>query len=156
MIWKKKSGACKQVKKEEAAVRLTPMGAASTVSWSSSSPGERRMQDSRSKPCKRNSTEGSKFQPLLCTWQEEKKEEKRLERSKRKEQPFLMWLYQRQVGAMRAFWLVLFLILLGTRMQTVRAVEEEISIRREMDRKFEKVHVHPHKQQQQMQEDENL
>ena len=38
MIWKKKSGACKQGKKEEA--RL----------WSSSSPWERRMQDSRSKP----------------------------------------------------------------------------------------------------------
>ena len=34
---------------------------------------------------------------------------------------------------MKAFRLVLFLILLGARMHTVKAVEEEISIRQEMD-----------------------
>ena len=66
-----------------------------------------------------------------------------MKRSKRKEQPVAKWVHQRQVGAMKAFQLVLFLILLGTRMQTVKAVEEEeISIRQEMDRKIEKVHVH--------------
>ena len=44
---------------------------------------------------------------------------------------------------MKAFRRVLFLMLLGTRMQTVKAVEQEISIRQEMDRIIEKVHV-PH------------
>ena len=38
MIWKKKSRACELVKKEEAVVRLSPIGAASTRLWSSSSP----------------------------------------------------------------------------------------------------------------------
>ena len=42
---------------------------------------------------------------------------------------------------MKVFRLVLLLILLGTRMQTVKAVEEEISIRHEMDRIIEEVHV---------------
>ena len=91
MIWKKKSRACKQEKKEEAAVRRSPMDAASTRLWSGSSPLERRMRDSRGM------------------------------RSKRKERP----------------------ILLGTRMQTVKVVEAEISIREEMDRTNEKVLV-PH------------
>ena len=43
---------------------------------------------------------------------------------------------------MKAFRLVLFFILLGTRMQTVRVVEQKISIRQEMDRILEKVPVH--------------
>ena len=42
---------------------------------------------------------------------------------------------------MKVFRLVLLLILLGTRMQTVKAVEEEISIRHEMDRIIEEVRV---------------
>ena len=92
---------------------------------------KRRMQGSRSKPCKRSSTEGMKFQPLLCIWQDEKKEEKRLERCRHTEQPVAKWVHQRQVGAMTALRLVLFMILLGTRMQTVNAVDEEISIRQE-------------------------
>ena len=49
------------------------------------------MRDSRFKPCKRTSSEGSRFQPLLCTWQEEKKEEESGKRSKRKEQPVAKW-----------------------------------------------------------------
>ena len=36
------------------------------------------MQGSRSEPCKRSSTEGSKFQPLQCICQEDKKDENRL------------------------------------------------------------------------------
>ena len=43
---------------------------------------------------------------------------------------------------MKAFRLVLFLILLGTKMHTVKSMEEEISIRQEMDRKLNKVLVH--------------
>ena len=42
---------------------------------------------------------------------------------------------------MKAFRLVLLLILLGTSMPIVKAVEEEISIRQEMDRIIEKVLV---------------
>ena len=49
----------------------------------------------------------------------------------------------RQVGAMKPLHLFLFLILLGTRMQTVKVVEEEISIRLEMDRMIENFHL-PH------------
>ena len=71
MIVKMKSGACKQGKKEEAAALRSPMDAASTLVWSSFSPWRPRMRDSRSKPCRKNSSEGSKFQPLLCTGQEE-------------------------------------------------------------------------------------
>ena len=85
-----------------------------------------------------DSSGDSRSQPLLCTWQEEKIEEKRWKRSKRKEQPVAKWVRQRQVGVMKAFWLFLFLILLGTTMQTVRAVEQEISSRHEMDRILEK------------------
>ena len=77
------------------------------------------MQDSRSKHRKRNSTDGSRFQPHLCTWQRGE------ELDEGKEQPVVKWVHQRQVGAMKAFWLVLLMILLGTRMQTVRAVEED-------------------------------
>ena len=72
-----------------------------------------------------------------------KRRERRRVRSKRKERSVAKWVHKRQVGAMKAFRLVLLLILLGTRMQTVRAVEEEISIRQEMDHKIEKVLV-PH------------
>ena len=38
---------------------------------------------------------------------------------------------------MKAFWLVLFMILLGTGMQSVKAVEEDISIRQELDHTIE-------------------
>ena len=65
MIWKHNSGACKQEKKEEAAVHLNPTDAASTQSWSSSSHWERRMQGSRSKCFKRSSAEDSKIWPAL-------------------------------------------------------------------------------------------
>ena len=54
--------------------------------------------------------------------------------SKRKEQPADEWAHRRQVGAMKAFQLVLFLILLGSSLPMVRAVEQEISTRQELDR----------------------
>ena len=73
-------------------------------------------------------------------WQEEKEEEKRLKRTKHKEQPVAKWLHQHQEGAIKASRLVLFWILLGTRMQVVRAVEE-ISIRQEVDHTIETVHA---------------
>ena len=122
-------------------MRHSPLGAASTRLWSSSSPWVRRRRDSRSEPYRKNSSEVSRFQPPPCTLQEEKRKEESGKRSKREEQPVAKWAHQRQVGAVKAFRLVLFLILLGTRMQTVKAVEEEISIRQEMDRILEKVLV---------------
>ena len=67
-------------------------------------------------------------------------------RSKRKERPVSKWVHKRQVGVTKASRLVLFWILFGTRVQMVKVVEEEVSIRQEMDRMLEKVH----------QEDENL
>ena len=101
----------------------------------------RRMRDSRSNTSRKNSSEGSRSQSPLCTWQEKKRKEESGKRSKRKEQPVAKFVHKRQVGAMKAFRLVLFLILLGTRTQTVNAVEDEISVRQEMDRRLEKVPV---------------
>ena len=82
---------------------------------------------------------------------EEKNDSKRLKRSRCKEQLVAKWVHQGQAGAMKAFRLVLFLILLGTRMQMVKAVEEEISIRQEMNRIIETVHALPRTQPQQVQ-----
>ena len=79
MIWKKKSGACKQGKKEEAAVRLSPIGAASIRLWSGSSPWERHMQQQQDpRPARgiRQKVRGSSHSCAL---------EKRLKRSKRKD-----------------------------------------------------------------------
>ena len=64
MIWKKKSRACKQGKKEEAAVLHSPRVAAWTRLWISFS-----LACKASKPCTKNSSEGS--------WQEEKGEEEK-------------------------------------------------------------------------------
>ena len=66
--------------------------------------------------------------PVLMAGREEREESGK--RSKRTERPVAKWVHKRQVGAMKTFWLVLLLI----RMQTVETVEEEISIRQEMDR----------------------
>ena len=79
MIWKQKSGACKQVKKETA-VRLNPMDAASTLSCSSSSQWELRMKGIRSKSFKRSSAEDSKIRPLRCIWKGERRLKRRQER----------------------------------------------------------------------------
>ena len=103
--WKKKSGACKLEKKGEASVRHSPMGA-STLLWSSSSLWEWLMQGSKSKPCKRSSTEGSKFQPLSAYG----RKRRRRRRSKYKRQPVAKWVHQRRVGAMKAFWMVLLMV----------------------------------------------
>ena len=54
-----------------------------------------------------------------------------------KEQPVAKLVHLRRVGAMKAFRLVQFVILLGTRMQTVKSVEEDISIRQELGRTIE-------------------
>ena len=72
---------------------------------------------------------------------EEKREEENGKRSKRKERPVNKWVHERQGVVTKASWLVSLWILLGTRMQMVKAVEEEISIRRKMDRMIEKVHA---------------
>ena len=122
-------------------MRRSAMDAASTQLWSSPSLWERRVRDSRSKPCRKNSSGGSRPQQLLHMWQEEKKEEENGKRCKCKEQPVVKWVHRRQVGAMQAFRLVLFLILLGSRMLTVKAVEQECSAHQEMDRKLGKVSV---------------
>ena len=105
------------------------MDAASMRLWSSSSLWERRMRENSSKVCKRNSPEDSRSQRHLHKCQEGKKEEESWKRSKRKEKPAITakWDLHRQVGAMKAFQLVVFLILLGFRVQMVKAVEQEIS-----------------------------
>ena len=64
--------------------------------------------------------------PATCAHgREVKREEESGKRSKRKERPVTNWVHMRQVGAMRAFRLVLLLVLLGTRMQTVKVVESQ-------------------------------
>ena len=108
------------------------------------------MRDIRSKPCRKHSPEGSSFQPPLCTWQEEERKEESATMSMRKEQPVTKRVHHRQLGAMKAFLLVQFMILLGTTMQTLKAAEEDIfNSPREGSRT-------PRRQQQQMQEDEIL
>ena len=91
--------------------------------------------------CRKNSSGGSRPQQLLHIWQEEKKEEENGRRSKCTEQPVPKWVRRRQVGAMKAFRLVLFLKLLGSRMQRVKAVEQESSTHQAMDRILGKVSV---------------
>ena len=86
-IVNKKSGACKQEKKEEATVPSQSNGCCFDSVMEQLFTLGGGMRDSRSKPCKKNSSEGSKFQPLLCTWQEEKREEESGKRSKREERP---------------------------------------------------------------------
>ena len=105
------------------------------------------MRNITSKPCRNNSSEDSRLQPLQSTWQEEKREEngKHRKRSRRKRQ-------ERQVGGMKALRLVLLWILLGTR----SAVEEEISIRQETDCMLEIVSVIRAGGRSQMEEDANL
>ena len=84
------------------------------------------MRNSTSRPCKKNASEGSRLQALLCSRQEEKREEENEKKSKRKERPVNKWVHKRQVGVTKASRLVLPWILLGTRMQRVKAVEKEI------------------------------
>ena len=87
------------------------------------------MGDSRSK----NSSEGSKFRRL-------RRRVGRGEQAQRAASPKSV--HKNQVGAMKVLRLLLLLILLGTRVEMVRAVEEEISTRKEMDRILENVLVH--------------
>ena len=58
------------------------------------------MRDSRSKPCRRNSSE-VRDPNRSCTCQEEKKVEESGKRSKREEQPAAKWVHRHQVGAMK-------------------------------------------------------
>ena len=125
-------------------MRRSPMDAALIQPWwSRSSRLAQHMRNSTSKPCEKNGSEDSRFQPLLCTRQEEKREEENEKRSKRKapRASSQQMVHKRQVGVTKALRLVLLWILLGTRMQMVTAVEEEISIRQETNRMIEKVHV---------------
>ena len=91
------------------------------------------MQGSRSRPHKMSSAEDLmgciKPQPLRCTLHEEK-EGTYLRKSKSKGRQVAKWVHQRQEAAIKGFQLVLFLILLGIRMQFVKGVEE-ISIHQE-------------------------
>ena len=149
-IWKKSRGACRQGCKEVAVPRK-PMTAASVQWWSSSSLWERHMRDDNSKLCRRTSSEDSRSQPHLHKCQEESGK-----RSKRKEKPDIRakWVHPRQLGAMEAFQRVLFLILLGSRVQKAKAVEQEISIHRTIEARS--LSHSPRKEQQQMQEDGRL
>ena len=59
----------------EAAVRRSPTDVALIQPWwSRSSLVEQYMQNITSKPCRKNSLEDSRLQPLRSTWQEEKRE----------------------------------------------------------------------------------
>ena len=76
----------------------------------------------------------SQAQPLRCTIHSEEKEETKLRKSKGKGRPAAKWVHQRQEASMKGLQLVLCLIQLGIRMQTVKAVEET-SKHQGMDRK---------------------
>ena len=103
MTWKKGSRFCRQGWKEEAAVRRRQMDAALNQPWwSRSSHLNSTCRTVHSSPARRVGSEGSRFQPLLCTREEEKREEENGNRSKRKERPVNTWVHKRQVGATKA------------------------------------------------------
>ena len=105
MFWRKRPGPCKQARTEEAAVHLRPMDAVSIQpQWNSFHLGSRSCEAT-------DPTHGRK----------------RRRRSRQMSPPA-------PGGRNEGCRLVLFLILLVTRMQAVKAVEEEISIRQELGR----------------------
>ena len=110
-------------RKEEAAARHSPMDVALVQPrWSSSSRREQHRLCSSSLSFREKSEEStagniSQSQPLRSMWQEENRQKSGTEiRTKRR----------RQVGGTKALRWILLWILLGVKMQTVKALEEEI------------------------------
>ena len=86
-----------------------------------------------SKFCTKRSSKDLKPLPLLRKCQEKKKERK-MQKSKSKGQPTNKWVHLRQVGAMKAFQRVLCLILLGFGVQLVKVEDQEISMHRTIEK----------------------
>ena len=133
---------CMQDKTGEAAVLLNPTDTASIRPWcwSFTSRLEKRRHGTRSKFFKKSSITCLrcciKLQSHQCTAREEKKKDTN-RRSESTGQPVAKWVNRRQE---LQFWVsswFCFLILLGIRMQVVKA-SEAISLHREVDRTTEK------------------
>ena len=145
MIWKKKSRACKQGKKKRhlcvtvqwLLLRLG-YGAAFHLgcgACETADPSLARRINQKVRGASHSCAHGRKKEKRGGKWDEEQAQ-----------RPMDKKWVERRSG-----W---FCFLLGSRMQTVKAVEQEISICQEMDHIIEKVLVHPRRQQQLMQEDD--
>ena len=107
-----------QERKEEAAVRRSPMDVALIQPcWSRSSRLEQQRQNTSSKPCRKSPTEGPGLQPLQSKCQEEKRKKIGKE---------IGVVRRRQLGGTKALQWILLWILLGAKMQMVEALEEKI------------------------------
>ena len=122
MIWKTKSGACKQRKKGVQWMLLRLCYGAALHLGS----GARKASDPSPARGVQQKVRSSNHSSA-CGVKRRRRRGRRGASTKGSQSPngstSALW------AQTKAFWLVLFMILLGTRMQTVRAVEEEISIR---------------------------
>ena len=118
--WKMRSRPCRQVKREEVAVRRNPMVAALIQPfWS---------RGSKFQLCSKSLSGSTELRTLRSSGQEEKTKEIEKETG---------MMRRSKVGGMKALQWILVWILIGVRMQMVEAAEEEIPVRREMERMLE-------------------